>query len=182
MLKKFLGAALLASVLLLSGCGDKASVEPSVDERVDAVDATAAARAVDSEVAVVEDDAAKAADEAAAKAAALADRMPVVYFDFDRYNIRSDMQAKVEQIARIMKEESSVNFRIEGNCDEWGTEEYNYALGLRRAKAIQDALVRLGVQPDRLSLISYGESNPVCSESNRECWQLNRRGEFTILP
>ncbi len=185
MLSKVLWGALLASLLLLSGCGDKSTVEPSMDERADV--AAPEDDAVDTEVAAVDEDqiaaeARAAAQEAAKKAEALAERMPKVYFDFDRYNIRADMQSVVEEIAQIMKEEERINFRIEGNCDEWGTEEYNYALGLRRAKSIQDALVRLGVDPDRLSLISYGESNPVCTESNRECWQMNRRGEFTVLP
>lgn len=188
MLTRVLWGALLASLLVLSGCGDKSSVEPAGDEATAQQGEAAGGDAVDSEVATVESDevaeqeAAEAAEQEAQKAEALAERMPKVYFDFDRSNIRQDMQSVIDEIAQVMKEEEGFNFRIEGNCDEWGTEEYNYALGLRRAKSIQDALLAKGVDADRLSLISYGESNPVCTESNRDCWQQNRRGEFTTLP
>ena len=107
----------------------------------------------------------------------------VVYFDFDKYNIRADQMGVVENVASLLKD-TNTNFtvRIEGNCDEWGTDEYNYALGLKRAKAVKTALSDLGVDSSRLTIISYGETNPVCTSHTKSCWAKNRRDNFTLLP
>jgi len=107
----------------------------------------------------------------------------VIYFDFDKYNIRPDQWPKVEKLAKLIKENNkNYTIRIEGNCDEWGTEEYNYALGLKRANSVKNALIKLGVDPKKLTIISYGELNPVCTAHARWCWRLNRRDNFTYLP
>jgi peptidoglycan-associated lipoprotein len=107
----------------------------------------------------------------------------VVYFDFDKYNIRPDQWPKVEKLANLIKSNpSNYTVRIEGNCDEWGTEEYNYALGLKRANSVKNALIKLGVDPKKLTIISYGELNPVCTAHAKWCWRLNRRDNFTYLP
>ena len=107
----------------------------------------------------------------------------VIYFDFDKYNIRADQWPKVEQLAELIKSNpSNYTVRIEGNCDEWGTEEYNYALGLKRANSVKNALIKLGVDPKKLTVISYGELNPVCTAHARWCWRKNRRDNFTYLP
>ena len=107
-----------------------------------------------------------------------------IYFDFDKFNIRPDQVASVESVGSKLTSEELMNnkVRIEGNCDEWGTDEYNYALGLKRAKSVRDSLERLEVSADRMTLISYGESNPVCNEHNKACWEKNRRAEFKLLP
>jgi len=107
----------------------------------------------------------------------------IIHFDFDKYNIRNDQLSIVEETANLLKD-SKGNFtvRIEGNCDEWGSDEYNYALGLKRAKTIKQALIDLGVDKNKLTIISYGESNPVCTAHNKECWAKNRRDNFTLLP
>ena len=107
----------------------------------------------------------------------------VVYFDFDKYNIRADQMGVVENVASLLRD-TNTNFtvRIEGNCDEWGTDEYNYALGLKRAKAVKTALSDLGVDSSRLTIISYGETNPVCTSHTKSCWAKNRRDNFTLLP
>ena len=107
----------------------------------------------------------------------------VIYFDFDKYNIKASEWPKVEKLANLIKNNSTnYTVRIEGNCDEWGTEEYNYALGLKRANALKNALIKLGVDPKKLTIISYGELNPVCTAHARWCWQKNRRDNFTYLP
>jgi len=107
----------------------------------------------------------------------------VIYFDFDKYNIRLDQWPKVEKLAKLIKSNpSNYTIRIEGNCDEWGTEEYNYALGLKRANSVKNALIKLGVDPKKLTVISYGELNPVCTAHAKWCWKLNRRDNFTYLP
>lgn len=107
-----------------------------------------------------------------------------IYFNFDKYNIRPDQVSRVDYDANLFNSDDAKEFkiRVEGNCDEWGTDEYNYALGLKRAKSVKEALSARGVNADRMTLISYGESNPVCTEHNRACWQKNRRVEFTLLP
>ena len=107
----------------------------------------------------------------------------VIHFDFDKYNIRNDQVSIIESIANLLRDTNS-NFtvRIEGNCDEWGSDEYNYALGLKRAKAVKQALIDLGVNANKLTIISYGESNPICTAHNKECWAKNRRDNFTLLP
>ncbi|WP_457563177.1 OmpA family protein [Caminibacter pacificus] len=107
----------------------------------------------------------------------------VIYFDFDKYNIRQDQWPKVEELAKLIKANpSNYTVRIEGNCDEWGTEEYNYALGLKRANSVKNALIKLGVDPKKLTVISYGELNPVCTAHAKWCWRKNRRDNFTYLP
>ena len=107
----------------------------------------------------------------------------VVHFDFDKYNIRQDQLPIVEEIANILKDtKGNFTIRIEGNCDEWGSDEYNYALGLKRAKTVKQALIDLGVDSTKLTIISYGESNPVCTAHTKACWAKNRRDNFTLLP
>jgi peptidoglycan-associated lipoprotein len=106
-----------------------------------------------------------------------------IYFDFDKFEIRDDMINSLSEVANILKDNSKTfTIRLEGNCDEWGSDEYNYALGLKRAKAVKNYLSNLGVDVNKLTIISYGESNPVCSLHTKECWQQNRRVNFTILP
>lgn len=111
-------------------------------------------------------------------------QVKTVYFDFDKFNIKSDMQPVVNTNASLFNqsEAQSLTIKVEGNCDEWGTDEYNYALGLKRAKATKDALVKQGVSADRIMVVSYGESNPVCSDKTKACDAQNRRAEFKVLP
>lgn len=105
-----------------------------------------------------------------------------VYFDFDKFNIRSDMTSVVGSNAALFNQAGAdaINIKVEGNCDEWGSDEYNYALGLKRANVVKDALVADGVNPNRLSVVSYGESNLVCSEKSKSCDAQNRRDEFKV--
>ncbi len=107
-----------------------------------------------------------------------------VNFDFDKYNIREDMKPVVANSATILDGDKAQKFsvKLEGNCDEWGTDEYNYALGLKRAKSVKDALNAQGVGLDRMMIVSYGESNPVCTAQTKDCWAENRRVEFKLLP
>lgn len=104
--------------------------------------------------------------------------LEMIHFDFDKYNIKSQYQNVLEGHANWLKENPSVNVIIEGNCDEWGTEEYNLALGERRAVAAKNYLVNLGISPDRLSTISYGETRPIDTAHNPKAWAMNRRDEF----
>lgn len=103
-----------------------------------------------------------------------------IYFDFDKYDIRPDAQPVLNEIADWMKK-NKANIIIEGHCDERGTNEYNLALGEKRAKAARDYLVTLGIPSSRMSILTYGEEKPQCTEHNEECWQLNRRAHFVVV-
>ncbi|HUJ79789.1 MAG TPA: peptidoglycan-associated lipoprotein Pal [Nitrospiria bacterium] len=104
--------------------------------------------------------------------------MKTVYFDFDKSNIRDDMKPVLQEDAKWLSTNTAVKVQIEGHCDERGTNEYNMALGQRRADSIKRYLIALGVSAVRLSTISYGEERPVCTEHKESCWHLNRRGQF----
>lgn len=104
-----------------------------------------------------------------------------VYFDFDRFNIRGDMQSVIDEAARSIKGQQSYQVTIEGNADERGTDEYNYALGTKRAIAVRDALSLKGVNPANIRVISFGESKPLCTEQTEECYQQNRRGDIRVI-
>ncbi|GAB4320432.1 MAG: hypothetical protein Kow0074_10730 [Candidatus Zixiibacteriota bacterium] len=105
--------------------------------------------------------------------------MQTIYFDFDKYNLRDDAKRGLEKNAEILKNNPGLRVVIEGHCDERGTNEYNLALGERRAKAARDYLIRLGIEADRLAIRSYGEERPVALGHNEEAWAQNRRAEFT---
>ncbi|MFQ5849259.1 MAG: peptidoglycan-associated lipoprotein Pal [Candidatus Binatia bacterium] len=111
----------------------------------------------------------------------LSEPLKDIYFEFDRYTLRSDARVTLEANAEWLKANPSVRIEIEGHADERGTNEYNLALGARRAQSAKDYLVTLGVSPDRLSTISYGEELPVCREKTEECWQTNRRAHFVMI-
>jgi len=103
-----------------------------------------------------------------------------VYFDFDKSFIREDAKPALQKVADYMKKNKDVKIRVEGNCDERGTSEYNMALGERRAASAKKYLVGLGVDEKRLTTISFGKEKPICAEHNEECWQKNRRGDFIL--
>jgi len=103
-----------------------------------------------------------------------------IYFDFDKSEIKPEAKAVLEKKAAWLRANSSYKVKIEGNCDERGTNEYNLALGDRRAKAAQKYLNALGISMDRMSTISYGEEKPTCTEKNEKCWSKNRRDDFKL--
>jgi len=115
--------------------------------------------------------------EAAAKGEA---GLQPIYFDFDKSFIRDDAKAAMKANAEYLKAHPKAKIRIEGNCDERGTIEYNQALGQRRATSARKYLADLGISGKRITLISYGKERPICTESNEDCWQKNRRGDFVI--
>lgn len=104
--------------------------------------------------------------------------LQTVYFDFDRSNIRQDQVSTVNNNGDVLRSNSSWRVTIEGHCDERGTNEYNMALGDRRARSARDYVVNTGIDPNRISTVSYGEERPVCHGHDESCWWQNRRGEF----
>ncbi|MGE5361178.1 MAG: peptidoglycan-associated lipoprotein Pal [Bacteroidales bacterium] len=103
-----------------------------------------------------------------------------VYFDYDKYNIRDDARAPLQKDADWMKRWTSTKVTVEGHCDSRGSAEYNLALGERRANAVKDYLVSLGIAADRITAVSKGKEQPVCTEEAESCWAQNRRGHFVI--
>ena len=107
--------------------------------------------------------------------------MKDVYFDFDRYDLSAEARTTLRANAEWLKTNSGVRVEIEGHCDDRGTNEYNLALGAKRAQSAREYLATLGIAGERLSTISYGEEIPVCNEQTESCWRQNRRARFVIL-
>jgi peptidoglycan-associated lipoprotein len=102
-----------------------------------------------------------------------------VFFDFDKYDIRPNDAKMLDTNAAWLKSNNNLVL-IEGHCDERGTNEYNLALGERRAKATMNYLVAQGVQANRITIISYGKERPTCTEHSEACWAQNRRAHFLV--
>ena len=107
-----------------------------------------------------------------------ADGVQTVYFDYDSYALRTEALELLRQNAEKLKQIPGVIVQIEGHCDERGTQEYNLALGERRALAVREHLIRLGVSGDRMVTISYGEEDPANPGHTESAWAMNRRSEF----
>ena len=103
-----------------------------------------------------------------------------IYFDYDKSNIRPEFQPVLENISKWLVNSGGKQLLVEGHCDERGTDEYNLALGERRALAVRRYLVALGVSADRVHSISYGEEKPAVSGSDESAWSKNRRAEFKV--
>ncbi len=103
-----------------------------------------------------------------------------VYFDFDKSDLSEDARARLAKNADWLNAHPEFQVTIEGHCDERGTNEYNLALGARRADAARDYIASLGVSASRLRTISYGEERPVCTDHDEGCWSRNRRAHFLI--
>ena len=103
-----------------------------------------------------------------------------VYFDLDKSEIRDDAKPRLQKDADWMKKWTSTQVSVEGHCDSRGSAEYNLALGSRRANAVKEYLTNLGVPAGRLTVVSKGKEQPVCSENGESCWQQNRRGHVVI--
>jgi len=101
-----------------------------------------------------------------------------IHFDFDKYNIRPGDAKILDANASWLKSNAGNLVLIEGHCDERGTNEYNLALGERRAKSTMNYLVAQGVQASRITIISYGKERPLCPEHSEGCWSKNRRAHF----
>jgi peptidoglycan-associated lipoprotein len=103
-----------------------------------------------------------------------------VFFELDQSTIRDEGRNSLQKDADWMKKWTSTQVTVEGHCDSRGSSEYNLALGSRRAEAVKDYLVSLGVATNRLSVVSKGKEAPFCTDENESCWQQNRRGHFII--
>ncbi len=187
-MRKLLLTGMGVALLFFTGCSQKT---PEVDmtqngntqQKIEKPGTTVAnMNSVDSEQSI--NDMNKTDNSVSSKIAQLQQQAKTIHFDFDKYNIRKDQQPLVKADAGIINSDEAKNFsvKLEGNCDEWGTDEYNYALGLKRAKSVKSSLAALGVDTSRMMIISYGKSNPVCTAHTKACWAKNRRVDFKFLP
>jgi peptidoglycan-associated lipoprotein len=162
------------SMLALWGCPKNAEVTATPEEQKET--APAVKEEPKPEAPPVKEEAKP--EEPKERAAAGAAGLQPIYFDFDRSFIRDDAKSVMKANAEWLKANPKTKIRIEGNCDERGTKEYNQALGQRRASSAKKYLTDLGIAAKRISLISYGKEKPVCTEQNEECWQKNRRDDL----
>ena len=186
-MKNIVLSGVVAALIAFSGC----SKEPAVDEQAlnndsnveeVAPDAPEEVKPVETET-VASEESIVNSPTAEETMKIIESKLPTIYFAFDKYNITPEMQEKIDAAAELGKNvESKYKVKLEGNCDEWGSDEYNFALGLKRADAVKKALVADGIDASRISMVSYGESNPVCKEHTKECWAKNRRVDFKLLP
>lgn len=166
-------------MLVLWGCPKKAEVASTPESQaVQPAPAEVGKQEAQPEPAPAEVEKQEAQPEPVERAAKAEDNLQPIYFDFDKSFIRDDARPVMKANAEWLKANPNVKIRIEGNCDERGTIEYNQALGQRRAQAAKKYLTDLGVSASRISIISYGEEKPICTESNETCWQKNRRADF----
>lgn len=166
-----LAGFLIMGHLAVSGCAKKvetAKDAKGADERVASAPTPAPEQASRTDTPVV-------------KESGVSTGLNDVYFDFDKFVIRDDAKSALQSSAKWLSSNPKAKIKIEGHCDERGTNEYNIALGEKRAEAAKKYLVSLGVKADRLSTISYGEEKPQCKEQNEDCWQKNRRAHSTIV-
>ena len=140
--------------------------EVVVEEKAETVEATS--------------DASLEADERALLAARNMFLTEYIYFAFDKYNLDDAAQEVLMRKADFLKENTDIYITVEGQCDERGTNEYNLALGERRANSAKSFLVDMGIEAYRISTVSYGEERPLCKQSAEECWAKNRRDQFVI--
>lgn len=167
-MKKFLVLSSLAAALLVTGCSQKSGVDSSADvnQGKNYVGGQDNFATVEERINYVEN------------------QLQNIFFDFDKFVVRADMQNAIDNDASVLTSSAMgpLTVRIEGNTDEWGTDEYNYALGLKRAVAVKEALVAKGVEESKTVLVSYGESKPTCTAKTKECWAENRKVTFKMLP
>ena len=186
-MKNIVLSGVVATLLLFSGCSTK---DPAVDTKANETEKPAAqeVKAVETETVASEDSAvdSSSSNSSSNSNLSMADvesQLSSIYFGFDQFSVDSEMQAKIESASELGKTGAvDYNVKLEGNCDEWGSDEYNFALGLKRAEAVKKALVADGIDASRISMVSYGKSNPVCSDHTKECWAKNRRVNFKLLP
>ena len=185
------GAAMLAMLLVLgvSCAKKKVTMEAEPMEEEMAVEDTAAQQAAEDEAARKAAEMAKMseAERQRREAAMMAEdaRMRAfveehIHFDFDKYDLKPKAMMILDEKAAYLREHPEVRVLIEGHCDERGTNEYNLALGDRRANSAKNYLVRSGVAESRITTISYGEEQPLCMDHAESCWWKNRRAQFQV--
>lgn len=170
---------LVLAVLVSSGCAKRATTQP--ETQPSQKQAEAGAEKVTEKKVGAGGESITSKDTEGTGMAAKEGLFEDVHFDFDKYDVKDNDKPTVKAVADWMSKNTAARLSVEGHCDDRGTNEYNLALGDRRAKAVKDYLVSLGVPSSRVDMISYGEEKPLCKDQTEECWAKNRRGHFVVL-
>jgi len=189
-MKSIVISSVVTALLVLTGCSDK---EPVVDTSKDASTNSNKSGYSSSQngntssvvVDAVEEETIHNSNALSGNGdmSSIESKFTSIYFDFDKFTININNRSAVEQGAHLATTfASAYTIKLEGNCDEFGSDEYNFALGLKRANSVKKSLVAEGVNSNRITMVSYGESNPSCSEKTDDCWAKNRRVDFKLLP
>lgn len=186
MMKNIAFLSATVAMLVLSGCSTK---EPAIDATASNTGSSAGTgvntntmpTTVSDSNAVISPITNANANDVSASAANGANgsdgQLASILFDYDKFDIREDMQESMTKNGLLVKDKM---IKLEGNCDEFGSDEYNFALGLKRANAVKSSLVNSGAKAESITMVSLGESNPVCLEKTQECWAKNRRVDFKL--
>ena len=178
----YLTFALFVGIITLWGCPKKAEVSTAPESQTNAEKSTSMTNPnPTTETTTTEGKTETKSESSNEKAGAMAEGPKPIYFDFDKSFIRDDAKAVMKENAQWLKANPTSKVRIEGNCDERGTIEYNQALGQRRAASAKKYLTEMGVSAQRISLISYGKEKPICTDHDEACWQKNRRDDLVVI-
>jgi peptidoglycan-associated lipoprotein len=168
----------LVGLLLSAGCAKKplADTMPAVDQP----DAAAQTDSIGTIQDAALEDAAASEQQAMTDETTLVVALETIHFAFDQHTLTTESREILSQNAVLLQTNPKLNIDIEGHCDERGSDEYNLALGARRAQAARDYMVSLGVAPERVATISYGEEMPLDPSTGEEAWAKNRRAAFKL--
>ncbi|MEA1952909.1 MAG: OmpA family protein [Campylobacterota bacterium] len=158
----------VVSVLFLVGCGQKAPNLDGYDNVSDTTQIAGDTVTVDESI-----------NTESSGMNSSADGFQSIYFQFNDFGLSSDMENSMDRNIQVANSKSA-KIKVEGNCDEFGTDEYNYALGLKRAKAVKDGLTSQGVDANNIVMVTFGESSPLCSSPTDECYAKNRRVDLRL--
>ncbi|MGC1455384.1 MAG: peptidoglycan-associated lipoprotein Pal [Nitrospirota bacterium] len=171
--KLYYGLFFILASIFLSGCPKKSEITAAPEPQKDQLTSPAAQTGKD-----VKSD--EPGIDAKERGMAAKESLQPIYFDFNKSSIRDDAKSVMKKNAEWLKSNPNTKIRIQGNCDERGTKEYNQALGQRRSVDAKKYLTAMGVDSGRMSIISFGKEKPVCTENAESCWQKNRRDDFLV--
>ncbi|HET6789645.1 MAG TPA: OmpA family protein [Aquabacterium sp.] len=172
--RQALVTTLLGSALWLTGCGSTVKLDEPKAEAPSASSTTMSSSSSSTPASTV----APVVTAPAAATPAVANLPTVIYFDFDSFVVKDEFRPTIEGYAKVLTATKGKRMTIEGHTDERGGREYNLALGQKRAEATVKSLTLLGVSPDQLEAVSFGEERPAAEGSTEEAWGKNRRAEF----
>lgn len=170
-IRSIMASALLGGAIIIFGCGD--------DERV-----KISPKTLPDPEPIIKSSDSPAVDELTGRYEQYSElplELLTIHFDYDKYKLTPEALENLAVNAAALSNHPGAIIRVEGNCDERGTDEYNLALGQNRAQAVQNYLIKYGIDPATISIITFGESMPVDRSHNERAWSINRRADFVVL-